>query len=106
MQKCGKAEAGFDQGFGEGIELTCEGGLNFRGIKDLKIGKGLTVRGVSEDKQYGLTGLNRVQMDWRKLLSSQNNILLLPSLAVIKKEKLIWFESESLTGLRTESLDR
>lgn len=38
-----RKEAGFDQGFGEGIELTCGGGLNFGGIRDLKIGKGLTV---------------------------------------------------------------
>lgn len=74
-----RKEAGFDQGFGEGIELTCGGGLNFRGIKDLKIEKGVTVRGVSEVQQYVFTGFNRVQMDWRMLLSSQNNILLLPS---------------------------
>lgn len=51
---------------------------------------------VSEVEQYGLTGFNRVQMDLRMLLRSQNNILLLPSLVVIKKEKLIWFEQLSL----------
>lgn len=50
---------------------------------------------VSEVQQYGLIGFNRVQMDWRMLLSSQNNIFLLPSLAVIKKDKLIWFEQLS-----------
>lgn len=53
---------------------------------------------VSVVQQYGLTGFNRVQMDWRMLQSSQNNILLLPSLAAIKKEKLIWFERLSPWG--------
>lgn len=88
-----RKEAGFDQGFGEGIELTCGVGLNVRGIRDFKIGKGLTV--CQRFSNYGLTGFNRVQMDSKMLLSGQNNILLLPSLGVIKKEKLIWFEQPS-----------
>lgn len=83
-----RRETGFDQGFGEGIELTCGGAFQrHQGLENWK-----RTDSVSEVQQYGLTGFNRVQMNWRMLLSSQNNILLRPSLAVIKKEKLIWFE--------------
>lgn len=68
-------------------------GLGFQGHQGLENCK--MTDSVLEVKQYGLTSFNRVQMDWRMLLSNQNNILLLPSLAVMKKEKLIWFEQLS-----------